>query len=1809
MALNDIIKKQIKEQTKQHLNTVVSNVAVNAVDNKQENVISNQTTIAPKWLKGSYILPVVYTPTPTDFLNYSGAIDWEIKDSRIINDSSIPINSLIMYGVQVYSNNSLPFTISVGNNGCAYSVYVSSNQSGAFSSYTKLHSNTDDNVINIPISMNQNVWYSVVFIVRAYSAEAEFAMGADYNNIAAVRTVDIQPPSVPSSFGLNREIVQDNIAKTKITLSWAKDKTIGFAGNGIYKKYNINTGKTVDRSFPATMFGTEGFGLPQGKNESSKWALSFSTGTVNAGDRVSFYQNSSAGVTISSSQVISRNKILNSSFINSDTHWSLSGYTLKQGAEGALSASYLNIATTGTNAQFSAFSTFASITRNSFYSVNIAANQNLLSKYVYGLGGYGSTPSRWAVLGSVSAEATRIQTGSSFVRITRTGVGSGTLRTEDSSFYISANASYYLGVAASLPKPFYYKVNFHLNNDDIVYTTPTLVSGRRVGKQRYITNRITLTPSSSGYGYMSISVPATSGFATMDLSSISLTKKSSANTNLLLKVLYYDSGKSPCATPSDVTILPEGVFNYSAYSLSSAGEFSTPSGCQYVKVGIVASITTTATPVYYYQNVFHIGLTHNEPKPFLSIYATTYHALRAISTLMYSLGSQIFYNRYEHVGDRLRQPGDGDVVYWDDFNIEPSTTYTYLIDAYDSSPFRNRSSRTAEATIFSGDVTPPKAPTSYTCEGLSGGIFHSWANPTANDLSQIICYSDSNLSTIRWVQYTSSTGLSESYSEFVTATTLTNRYLVAKDAWGNVSPSVLATCTPLIEIAVKPEFTVALKSASGDYIVPNENGWYNQNVTASIIVSQNSYPIASYLFSYVLPYFTPSVGWTAFTSFAGQHTWLQNQYKYLVRYQVKDIYGTYSDIITKEINIETDSPSITDDGLWRPTTSGRDRYNLIEWDESKLDGKVSGLDLVVIERAEVTNMLQNPGFEDTRLQGTATLFPLYWAKSSPNVTFWAEPNSGFNDSNTLKTKTQSSAQKYFVSQANSVPIAPGSYLLSAHYKSFPSGSNISNIQIYVDGMSAASRIQRTSESQSSSWQSLSTVFSYTGATVMENVVISITGTANDYVEWDSIIFTPKPTYAAISEILPTTNRFEDSYADAWKYYIYRLRTKSKAGNWSSYSAPVQVRSKADYKDKFRNVLSNSSFEKTTYTTGGTLVPLEWDNWAWNSQFSKTYRNKLEVQSGSGAYHGGKYIRTTTTSDVLTKNDIHVLPYIGNNRNYVVSAYIKNPTATNITTSYIQVRSVNKERTQVRSKTLVSPAATLSGWYRVSATFPVAQASVTYLSLSITSSGTIHYDAVQLEEKQTLPPTEYYDTKSITADYLQGALIRANMIESEQIYANHIKTNTITATQIKANTISATQIKAGSITATQIKTNTITTGELNLQNSVIFIPANDEVRIEASTLTGGPAYGDLCCHIAAVTSEGVIHNVAGRVAQTTYDSTNATICVFTMSNTFSHNSFNYRSAVDKVSATLGRGSTPPLIARTFPYEVGGYGLMVYGKPTSSPNLLQRTHLAFADDYDGFLLANRWSNPTTHFDASGTLIKISPNGIGVADLRYYNDNFYFGQQSWDNINRHRMYKLSQTGTLLTKSIGPLNGDSINDFTFDVSSTGSIVALTAVDNSPTIYLHKYDAASLTRSPGTVEIETFSGSENSVMFDVGYSFRTEVSAVSVVFATQNKYIMTYRMGNSSFVYYKVLSGTGSVYVGGNKDLPLTYYNVSRDDIHTTNLAGMRMARSYFTDPFLYISAIPTLDLAGHSKAGKVVYFSPTPGTINLVELFNRIS
>ena len=1397
------IKRQIERQNLPPLNTNIQEAPVIGVGKSSGKVpIGRTNQINPRWVRGSYNLNRATGLTVDDFINYSGKINWEIIDGKTVSIQNLGRNSNNLFGIQLFSTTNFNLDLDLVTRLGSMRIFVKSESDDSFRS---VFSKDDffNGSIKIPIEAHQ--WNTIILTFYAADETSSVYFASDYNDILGWRFLDIQSPDIPAwhTTPLVNSIVRTPEVKDKITLQWAKDSSIGFGGNGIYKKSVIDSGYTIDSAIPATYLQEENFFTNRLPNEEVKWFSYFGTiATLNAGDKISFNPDGENTYEVSQLFRNPKNNIRNPVFQNSGAHWDITNLTEKSDLNARISRSYYNLNTIATNSRYSIVSTLFSIT-GSVYVMGIHAEQDELLKRPYGLGGYGITPSRWTSTGSIDSVTATRRDSVPYVEVVRSGAGN--FRINDNPLYFSTSATYYLYTTASFPDLESFKVVFNLHTGATIFTSGSLYSS--YGK--YNAHRVVFTPSITGTGHLKVIVPSTLGstsFSTLHFGQFKLERiYRQQDVNEYIQTQFLKSDKSACATPVATLNINTGVGlsnNIITFGTNPSLNFKIPSDCSFIKLGYVASINNTSIPINFNRNIY--GMYAQEGLTFrgLSLFATQSVYLRAASTLSYTVGSQIYFEKFQHIIDRPAQADDGAIVTWDDFDIEDNTQYKYYLDAYDTSSFLNRSSLSTIATLTSGDTTPPKAPTSYIVTGLEGGLKHTWVNPTAIDFKSVKCYSDIGLTTIVFDK-PGSANEADLYSEFSTGTALASRYLIAFDVFGNSSATAFATATPLPSRPPQINFSINFTTAAGSRVETNENDWYNRTTVIASFVVDSNIAVASYLFSF----FTPVISeqWGNWTNSAGVLTWNEaNNHKYYTRYKIRDIYGNHSDIIQHQIFMDTGKPGFESEKktFWNHNiTGGYNGYNILSWNDTfdNISKYQSPVLKAVIERAEITSLIANPAFEENiTVSSTGTLRNTDWVLQTSGATISINPDDSSEGSHSLSFKTTAGAATRLVTSSPEASInRDGNYYGIIKYKAVPSGANIASISFYLDGAGDTAKAEVQSVVTSTHWQELKWNYTNTGATFTAKPVLYMrNSTAGDEIIVDEVVFVSSPVFSTIAEIDSRTTKYVDNDVRPWSRYLYRIRPIDAAGNIGTVSHYKYVRAVPDFRDKFRNILDNSSFERTHRGLSGILQADSWDNFEWFSQFGTLNHGQAEVVSGGEAPHGNNYL-TVSVFHRAQQNNIHILPLINEPKRYVLSCKIKPAPGVSGKSALVNLSARDSARTVVKDKLMVFPLTLDADWTKFTGTFTFSSPSISHFDLHLYSNDsgkTVFFDEVQLEEKDSLPPTDYYDGVVVRADHIQGNLIRANMLEANVIYADHINVNQINATHVETNTLTATQIK-------------------------------------------------------------------------------------------------------------------------------------------------------------------------------------------------------------------------------------------------------------------------------------------------------------------------------------------------------------------------------------------------------------------------------
>ncbi len=1447
----DNVKNQIDKQTRPPLNVDINKSSSVIVDTARSTPnISGSEEVSPEWTIGSYNIrrcndfSDITGIDASEFKNFTGEISWLILSGGSIVNSNLEQDTNLLIGTQVFSNKTTFLSFYLSQIKGVSRVYTYDSDRG----YKLVKEVIGDYEGDISITLPNSIWTSVLITFYTCVENSSLSLSFNYSGLTAWRYLDISAPNVPvwDSTPISFSVKRSDIAVGFNTLRWVKDFSIDFAGNGIYRKSIVDSGISIQRTFPGTLVNNFSFATL----EKQKLFLVNNNATLNVGDLIYIGRNTGTPATISNIKSIPKNFLFNSYFNSGKTGWTFTSGTLKSDAIAKRGKSYLNIATLMSTGSINVINT-ATISSSlaSLFYINFISEHDLLNKVPFNYGGYKVDPDRWGYTGGITSLISTLHNNIPILRATRNSSGGKILTSQTPfTFYASVAATYHLVCSASFPQNSPYSIS--IKN---AYTNVTLYNSATLyGNKGFNISYLKFTPNASAAAYFQINVPAHDlefTFATLDFGIFSLYPKyRQAQINEYVKIEFLKSNGSYCTATPLATLsmsLVSGLSNYSFRIGSSPGSGDTsrivfPSDCASFRVGYFANISNTATLVWFDRNIFGAVVATTSDNLNYCVFATPYKVVRTLSNVTFGTNPSLYLRKWEHLVDRQRQADDGAIISWNDFNIENNTLYEYQLDAYDNSSFKNRSIKTSVESVISGDTNAPYPPTGYIVEGLKGGIQHYWTNPTATDLKYIKCYSDVGLSNIVFQISAGGPGEQNTHSEFTTNITLASRYLTAIDSFGNESSSILATCTPLSEDTPAINFAIRLRNVlDGKESIPSNGGWYNQNVIASIMAEGN-YAIASYFYRLRLKEFGVIHDWTIFSGLSIA----DSDYIFDLEFKIKDIYGNYSDIKSISIPIDKHAPTILNwNQFWDSGSRGEPGYNFLKWDNLKFDDHYdtlngysstynrSGLYSVIIRRAQIEMLNKNPVFDI----GNVNENPIGWY---------------FNDSSGFATINLTGENSYYNNQCAKIDILGSSFNWELRTESKftlntgdaavafcrVSGSlSTCTLQFkFTDGITTKTK-NYSGFSALGTWQYVFATYTRAGAAA--TFYASLIGIDNsgantsDYLYIDEFVVTKNISFATINTLDPDQKTYIDNQVVPWTYYLYSLKVTDEAGNISSETPYKLCFPLADIRDRYGNIIDNSSFERTYLTSGGTLQAYGWENQIYNGTLQKTINSPYLLKMGE-AYHGNVCL-SLSDSGYCAQNDIHFLSYL-KPTNYVYSFRSKRGVSS--ATGSILLCCYDNNTQVVKTKSIDLSSLSTS-WAQYTGTLLIDDPDITNLSVIChhSSGGTVLLDAIQLEEKESLPPNDYYDTKSITADYLQGSLIRGNMIVTDTLLGKHLQAETITGDKIAANTITGNNILAHTITATEIETNTITASQINLSPVNFYKTEFEWKRITSASL--------------------------------------------------------------------------------------------------------------------------------------------------------------------------------------------------------------------------------------------------------------------------------------------------------------------------------------------------------------------------------------
>lgn len=1788
MNIIETLKNQIAKQTRSKLNTNVYNARYVGVPPVKGSLgLDSESDILPIWVKGVYNLQrhtsgssLVEGVTPTEFKNYSGTIKWEEVQARSILFDSLSAYDNIFTGIKFFCDSPTQVPIHIAHTGGIVQIFTK--EDGA-TSFTLQQTLTGEGSTTLNISLGAKIYTSIVITFYALSSAAQLAFTTDNIDVLSWEKIDIEAPAVPTwtSTPVVYRQTEDNSLNGKNVLSWYKDTDTG--GNNIYRSTFSDTGLTVGASLPATVIRT----YAGSQTEHLRWFDIPNNSTLNSGDVVRF-GTSTATYQITKELITQPNLVPEPIFNTTTGYWTVSPFFQLKTANAKVGKNYYGASyyLSSSGLEVAITSTMVSINPASLYYVGFEHSSDLMLSIPYNLEGYKANPSRWAYTNLTGITSTF---DSESILIVNRNSTTGTFYSTD-SLPLSANSTYSLIVFPSFQNFDWYQIQIIKSDDSVSYSSPSLYSANG-----YQPQEIEFKPTNSGYHRIQYCIHGTVGSSsgTVSFKESQLYRQNNNSFHEYFTVNFYDGSKAACSPATKwfkVSYL-EANFRRDMYTLGSLQSFTSneiPSDCEYVKVGFLRRFSNSVAPIFHY--IYSFFLLESLENSQFSYFGTIKNLYR-ISGTNITTGTSIELQKDELLFTRERQPDDAAIITWSDYDIEPRTYYEYKLDAFDNSFFKNKSGKTIPATLTSGDMVSPKTPTNYELEGTSGGIIHYWTNPTANDLAYIRFYSTSTCENddLLFQVAAGGTSLKNRYSENVSEATLHYRWTMAVDSWGNQSGTAMATCRSVAASLVNIPFNIVVKSsASGDYVYENANGWYNENIVASIAVEPNTPAIASYLVSNMDV--TNGDDYTSWAEFDGTYTHSveeARQYKFKLRTSS----GDYSQ--TKELRIRLDksAPEFSDKhSFWNSSSGGYPEYNSLKWDNSQISDNFSGIDKLNIYRVDGRLLNKNP--------------ILTYAKDSNSLTHWefegTNSSIGFN---TSEAYYDIYSAKYTASGANSGTLSSSSFTLSATSSIIcycRAKSNLSNatITVSLNNLSNSVSSESLRLTSSATWKYIETTYNTPAGNYRLDIKVkSSDGSGSVYL--DEMIAFKKDSVTRLEELNYETTQYNDTKVEPWKHYLYYIQAEDYADNTSVKSPYKYARTEEDLRDKYRNMLDNSSFERVFTKPGGTLVAE-----GWVGAHEVHYGNTEDALPGflynvhhdpNNAQHGSNYVsinRYISVGCFYGPKPIVILPYVGRERNFIMSAYLKKSGSMSGNVQYY-IYARDNEKTEVRSKQYDIAVSGLSSteWTRVTTTFSVTTPSITELTPYIynnLSGGSLLIDAVQFEEKAGTEPTDYYDTKSITADYLQGNLIRGHIIEADTLYGDHIQSDSIQARHIRAN----------EITATQIKSNTITANELNLVNARLWIRDKDDMQIVLSNEVSYPATLGYCCLAPHGSVVGLSYAYAWLYEYNGDLSVYAGLLEPTLEY-FSTNFYNYQYI---------RAKNPLFISGNYNNQI--HHLLVTGTTDSSKFYIARNTGGLNTS------SPSWDTPTITEVSSITSHSLSQIS---GRLNYYAPaTALFGQikgATSPDYGYYNIWKVKTDGSVsLMNSIytpaGPL---SDGDFDQHPTSPDSLRILLSSATS-TLYYSKWNLGG-SQVGSWIEIPTHGGFSQRQTVWGAYKPHVTACALSST-DDSDRLILLYRLYRNQYTYYKIIDSSGNIKLGGDADVVLMHNRVHENYPSGHNQLTPRLMKAPDGDVLAYLAAA-TIRLIPYSIAGtqtrcvggKGVYLAKTSATLNLEDLFNRIS
>lgn len=1890
----DVIKKQINRQTRANLYTDLTKAKVTFVkEGANEPGIDDLNDIIPEWLVGTFNLQRDEDTTEgisvPEFINYSGegGIFWEKVADRVLYRGNLPVYTNLFAGVQLIAFNSTDLTFNVQ---CTNGIFRAYTFDTDTEKYTLVSSNFRGKAV---FNLKADEPKVIIFTFYATLANAIFLVSCNYNNILAWKELNILAPDTPvwGDTPLEYKIVEQKTPIIdKIKLSWRKDDSVKFGGNGIYRSYKVDAFNPITASVPSTL-------LAKGNlDESSKWLVVNTDNNINSGDSISFSSDDQTQ-TVTRIKNVPKNHVPNPIFKNGLANWSYSLGGILSDTVAMVGANYYYLKREAINTSNSLISDYIPVS-DSDYSLKINYTDDLAAGLRYDLNGYKINPSMWDSSANISITST--YNNENILLAVRSGAGTVSSK---GSFYLSTAASYNFKIKSRSSSLSPYFISFRKTSDDTsLYTTPTLYTGKY---DRHSVDK-TFTPNSSSEAYISFSIlPTTSIITAATLEFTEMKLEASYPSSLYtekLRAYFYDSGHVACSTAHKTYNLTKSI------NMLYSDNF--PSGCEYFKLGCVCSINSVATLVGINKRIFSFAAATTSTNISYSVFDENKQFIRMATSpgVPPGVNASVFIDHFEKITDRDKNNNDTGVVTWDDENVEANSIYYYYLDAYDTSAMKNRSALSSMASIWSVDSTPPLPPTNYEAELQifdhgHNKIEHSWTNPTAYDMAWIFCFSDSDCNSTLWImkaENTNNDGADNyTFSEPYDPASGTYRYLKSCDWGGNFSigydsdfvgddtppgppvnfnlvggnevltymwttPSdadIASTrcysdynCNNLLweEDTIKPsteksklsaavpntynryltsvdtsgnesasthDSAIVSSSPGGDdnvsfsyYItdggdnptVRNDDGWYS---TPTIHIHIENTSETGIVLDSILYRYTPvdqgiTYGWTSINWIDGSDNYIEFNVEsnYIVEIRVKSTDDTYSGIENFNLKFDDTAPSWVDiDDYWNSNTQSFERVNKLSWNysnsvikddpENSYFGGASGIDKVHLYKSRIKTKNKNPDFELIEsVDGTGGYSIVGFASDSGSLIYSSGTSLSFNNGHCVKLP-------YDDIHSTDTYDPSGTFILYARVK--VTSSNGVTLKL-------GSHTLKYKSLTEDNWEVISIVSSYTGSGQIELVFNSSGG--DIYV--DEFVLVDDYDFKELALLDPKTTQYEDREVEAWGSYLYYTTYEDTAENISDNSPYKYYLVLEDYRDKLLNLVNNSSFERYDHGQrwdGDTIdhkKPISWDQWYWVDGRQELVSNLggEVVHDPENAYHGGNYYKFDAINQQIIQNDIVVLPFPGASRRFILSAYIKGSVS-------LAAHRYNNLHQIVQSS---YGSFNASNWSREYFTFEINYSSINNVSVVIVSgSSDAAVDAVKLEETWSDGPTEYWDSKAVTADYLQGSLIRGHLIEADSITTTNLAAECITATQISSHTITADHIVSNTITADEIASDAITANELNIVAIDDYGNLNDnyitgtmimEERIKATHIDEN-AVTTTKLNAGAVTTDKlqsfhdkhlyikgselfieVPHNFYNLCfsmynghlcGACTYAGTPTVLITFNSSNTFNITSFN----------------THVISSSIKDYYL--YPVLFYNS-----NVNRSVIIGYNGSTWGFSYSSTYN--ISYSDATEPFYGPDPNKASRGVLRGYSSYFYFSYIGW---NWDFLYQITYTGTIINV-VNPFHDANIISMSFDIDPSGNLLICAAKDDDRFIYFRKY-SSSLTLID-SFTIDTYNG------YDSGtYAQNLVVTSVSLTHAEDNIWVLVYRLEESNLTYYKLIDyDTKSIIIGQNRDVVLINNSIFPGAQGGRYQMTIRTLKTYSNDVLFYIPTSEDYQVNDRSIGGKAIYLRNTSADVDLFDLFGRL-